>query len=123
MEAQKIRFFKKGGTLEDWNDLMQGGLMPSHLMWVDAKSHDSAITPTEFVFALLPIISAEVVQAFVLLQVLLAVPFIVTITGDQVTTDQIASAQIIPVLDSHAGLSLSCSMPIIAFILYQASFV
>ena len=51
----------------------------------------SAITSTEFVFALLPIISAEVVQSFALLQVLSAVPLRVAITGDQVITDQIAS--------------------------------
>ncbi|CAK9000725.1 Uncharacterized protein SCF082_LOCUS6623 [Durusdinium trenchii] len=40
MENQKVRFFKKGGSLEDWNDMLQGGLLPNHLTWVEAKSHD-----------------------------------------------------------------------------------
>ena len=38
MENQKVRFFKKGGSLEDW--LLQGGLLPNHFTWVDAKSHE-----------------------------------------------------------------------------------
>lgn len=32
--------FKKGSTLEDWSDLMQGGLLPNHMIWVNASSHD-----------------------------------------------------------------------------------
>ncbi|CAK9031446.1 unnamed protein product [Durusdinium trenchii] len=34
------KLFKKGSTLEDWSDLMQGGLLPNHMIWVNASSHD-----------------------------------------------------------------------------------
>lgn len=49
MENQKLRFFKKGGTLEDWNELLQSGLLPHQMSWVDAKGHDDILSYAESV--------------------------------------------------------------------------
>ena len=49
MENQQLRFFKKGGTLEDWNDLLQSGLLPHHMTWVDGKDHDDILAYAESV--------------------------------------------------------------------------
>ena len=49
MENQKLRAFKKGGTLEDWNDLLQGGLLPHHMTWVNGKDHDDVLAYAESV--------------------------------------------------------------------------
>ena len=49
MESQKLRFFKKGGALEDWNELLQSGLLPHQMSWVDAKGHDDILSYAESV--------------------------------------------------------------------------
>ena len=49
MENQKLRFFKKGGTLEDWNEVLQSGLLPHQMSWVDAKEHDDILSYAESV--------------------------------------------------------------------------
>lgn len=51
MEEEKRRFLQKGGggSLQDWNGLTQGNLLPDRMMWLDAKDHDDALCCAESV--------------------------------------------------------------------------
>ena len=35
--------------MEDWNDLLQGGLLPHHMTWVNGKDHDDVLAYAESV--------------------------------------------------------------------------